>query len=220
MHSDAPAFWQAYERSTRQSLPGDTPISELSFVVLDTETSGLDVGKSQILSIGAVRVSNWRIAVADRLECHLSTGAVDVTDSAAIHEILPGRQVDTRPAREALSELVAFIGNDIVVGHHIAFDRSMLEKELMAFNGGYTLRNIFLDTATLAQRVFAVGPHHIPKPWSLDALCMALHIPQYQRHTAGGDAFATALVLLKLLARLEKRGVKTLRQLCQKSRRW
>ena len=216
IHTDAPAFWQDYEALMQQPLPGDTPLAKVPFVVLDTETSGLDVETSRILSVGAVRVTNWAIAVTDRLECHVDTGTIDVTDSAAIHEILPAQQTDNRSSTEVFRQLVAFIGSSVVVGHHIAFDRTMIDKELKRINGGYPLQNYFVDTAELAQRVFAVGPHHIPKPWSLDELASALHVPKYQRHTAGGDAFITALILLKLLARLEKRGVTTLKHL----KRW
>lgn len=220
VHADAPAFWQSYEALTREPVSPDTLLSDLSFVVLDTETSGLDSRTSHILSIGAVRIKNWTIAVADRFEYHLLTGPVDVADSAAIHEILPDWQVNNRPPAEVLPQLVDFLGNAIIVGHHIAFDRAMLEQALGEINGGYALQNVFLDTRQLARRVFATGPHHLPKPWSLDELSSALHVPVYQRHTAGGDAFITALVFLKLLARLEKRGVTNLRHLKRNKVKW
>jgi len=220
IHPDAPAFWQSYEALTLELPAADTAIAEVPFVVLDTETSGLEVERSHILSIGAIRVKNWTIAVADRLECHLDTGTVDVADSAAVHEILPQQQTNNPRAAEVLPRLIDFIGNSTIVGHHINFDRAMLDKALKEINGGYPLQNYVLDTMTLARRVFAAGPHHIPKPWSLDELSSALHVPVYQRHTAGGDAFITALVFLKLLARLEKRGVKTLGDLRRSKSKW
>ena len=49
--------------------------------------------------------------------------------------------------------------------------------------------------------------------YRLDELCKVYHTPVEGRHTASGDAMITALLLVKLLGKLEARGVKTLKDL-------
>lgn len=210
---EVPDFYQQYLQRWSGKPDPNTPVSELRFVVLDTETTGLHVQKDRLLSIGALRVSGNKIHVADRLECLIHQSYTPTGEATAIHGILPADRPDSLHEATALRDLLAFLGTDIVVGHHVAFDRRILEKGYQALIPGFRWNNDFLDTQHLARRVFARGPYQ-PKPtWSLDRLGEKLGVPVHQRHTAGGDAFVTALILLKLLARLADRGVTTRRRL-------
>ena len=83
---------------------------------------------------------------------------------------------------------------------------------------GGKLRNKTLDTARLARRIH--NPFDAPmskqQQLSLDALCRQYHIPLGERHTAAADTYITALLFLKLLARLKKRGVDTIGELMKR----
>ena len=80
------------------------------------------------------------------------------------------------------------------------------------------LKNKVLDTSHLARRLALKPQHARPGTFGLDNLCRLYQIPMHDRHTAGGDAFITAVLLLKLLARLRKRGVHTLGDLLKAKR--
>ncbi|HKK78702.1 MAG TPA: hypothetical protein VJ933_03695, partial [Phaeodactylibacter sp.] len=75
---------------------------------------------------------------------------------------------------------------------------------------GVKLKNKGVDTAVLARRL-ANHPQLAKRgAFGLDQLCQDYHIPMSDRHTAAGDAYITAILLMKMLRRLEKRGVRTL----------
>lgn len=209
---DAPDFWKAYLDSFKDSYRKNTPISELRFVVFDTETTGLDLKKSRMLSIGAVSVQGWQIALEDSLECYIRQDYKPDGESIEVHGILPGSQEEQLSEEEAARRFVGFCRNAILVGHHLSFDVAMANRVLQRLTGGKLL-NRQLDTAVLARRLAGAEQVYKQGTFGLDNLCQQYHIPMSDRHTSAGDAFITAILLLKLLARLEKRGVRTLRQL-------
>ena len=51
--------------------------------------------------------------------------------------------------------------------------------------------------------------------FSLDALCSQFGVTPHDRHTAGGDAFITAQVFLRLLRLAKRHGRITLGELCE-----
>jgi DNA polymerase-3 subunit epsilon len=207
---NAPAFWKAYlESLAATAYDKRTPIEEIGFVVFDTETTGLDVQEDQILSIGAVRVKNWQISVEDRLECYIHQEYYPDGKTVAVHGILPGEKLHSIAESEGVRRFLEFVGGDVLVAHHAAFDVAMLNAAIHLAGGG-KLQNTVLDTGVLARRAARNPQLARPGTFGLDHLCDTYRIPQSDRHTAPGDAFITALLLLKLLHRLQKRGVDTL----------
>ncbi|MCB0644764.1 MAG: hypothetical protein KDC44_24130, partial [Phaeodactylibacter sp.] len=81
--------------------------------------------------------------------------------------------------------------------------------------GKARLQNRLVDTRDLAIRVEHVIKPDIVKPgnYTLDSLCRRYQIPMSDRHTAAGDAYITAILLLKMLHRLKKRGIANFGQL-------
>lgn len=211
---ESPPFWQAYLKAlaTRPANKRQL-LSEVEFVVFDTETTGLDPKRDQILSIGAVRACQWQIEVSDRFEYALQQEYTPAPGTVAVHGILPGRKAGNLPEGAAIQEFLAYCEGRVLVAHHAAFDLAMLEAGLKKMGGG-KLQNHILDTGVLAQRV---SPRS--KPYGLDELLEVYGITPSDRHTAAGDAYMTALLLFKLLFRLEQRGVKTLGGLLKKPRK-
>ena len=72
-----------------------------------------------------------------------------------------------------------------------------------------------MDTAKLAIRIehFQHTQSLDHSEFTLDALCDRYRIPMHDRHNAAGDALLTALLFLKLLTKLRKRGIQTLKDL-------
>lgn len=208
-------YWRQYEQSFEPSYSKKTLIREIRFVVIDTETTGLDAQKDKILSIGAVAVKDQKIFIVDRFEYYLKQVYTANGDSIKIHGILPKHNLNGFAAKEVLILLLAYLQNSVIVGHHIGFDFAVLNRAFQEYLGGQ-LRNQTLDTNYLAKRIqspFYKTTAGQNQNLSLDALCQQYNVPIHDRHTASGDALITALLFLKLMGRLEKKGIKDWKEL-------
>lgn len=198
-----------YEAAFGEGISKRLPLRELEFVVVDTETTGLDIKKDHILAFGGVKVKNNRIKV-DTAKEHLLYSKKQNISSIKIHEIIQSE--NALALEDFVEELLPYLGTHIFVAHHAGFDLAMLEKAVRPY-GLKKILNPVLDTGDLAIRMehgIRYDPSRINlKDYSLDALCERYHIPPDDRHTAAGDAFLTAQLLLKLLKIAEKKGVKT-----------
>lgn len=198
-----------YEALFEVELSKKTPIKELSFVVLDTETTGLDVKNDHVLAFGAIKIIKGRIKVDTSMESLLFSTKQNVS-SIKIHEIIQSN--DAMPIDDFVKQLLPYLGKHIMVAHHAGFDQAMLEKLAKPY-GLRKILNPVVDTGGLAIRIehgMPYDPSRINlKDYSLDALCERYTIPIHDRHTAAGDAFLTAQLLLKLLKEAEKRGIVT-----------
>jgi DNA polymerase-3 subunit epsilon len=206
-------FVQAYEDNLAKPISPLRKISQLQFTVLDTETSGLDIRRDEILSFGAVKVKGYLIEIKESVEVYLKTDHAKM-ESMAVHQIL--HPVDPISKREFCEKFLAFIGTDILVGHHVGFDIQMLEKTIRPF-GLSRILNPLLDTHSLALRLekgpFAEKIPLRPGEYALDEVCTRYGIELDDRHTAAGDAFLTAQLLMKLLKLAEQKGISDFRSL-------
>jgi len=205
-------FYQEYLQKF-EKLDTKKQIGQQSFVVLDTETTGLDLLKDNILSIGAVRIVNNTFDIADSLSIIVKNEQIQTQDAVAIHGLVQTELKGQSP-QDALVAFFDFVGADIIIGHHIAFDIAMLNK-LSKNHGGDILKNSVLDTSYLARRLdHATDPHSLDrKEYTLDKLCTRFKVIPKARHTADGDAYITAIVFMKLLQKLSIKGVSTVGQL-------
>jgi DNA polymerase III subunit epsilon len=202
------AFIRAYEEKCSRTTHSSHPLEQLSFVILDTETTGLNPKKDYILSFGAVKLRNYSIKMSSGIELYPNSPS-QTTDAVQIHEILLPKEVTS--LRSFAEQVLAYIGNDTLVGHHVAFDLAMLTKAMAPF-GFSRFLNPVVDTAQLAIRLER-GPgynYSMEKPgeFSLDNLCIRYGIPLDDRHTAAGDALLTAQLLMKLLKKAEEKGIR------------
>jgi len=200
-------FVKDYEALFEKSIPRLRPISQLNFVVLDTETTGLQPKSDYILSFGAVKVRGYKISVNSAIEIYLNA-PLQNRESIKVHELMHSPKALT--LQDFAKDVLVFIGTDILVGHHVGFDIAMLEKALKPF-GLKKLLNPLIDTKDLAMRL-EMGRNYDtrygkPGEFSLDELCARYYISLDDRHTAAGDAFLTAQLLLKLLKIAEQKGI-------------
>lgn len=200
-------FVRDFLEKNAQTIPGIRSIEQLQFTVMDTETSGLDPGKDSILSFGAVKISDMKIQIPTAVEWY-PRAENSGGKTAQIHGLVAiPNQISLE---EFLKKLLPYLGNSIVVGHHIGFDLEMIERQLKPF-GIEKLPNPVIDTMNLAIRL-EHGPHADRsrinlETYSLDALCLRYGIETDDRHTAAGDAFLTAQLFLKLLKKCSQKGI-------------
>lgn len=191
---------------------GNEPLEKVPFVVLDTETTGLNPERDRILSIGALRLQGGRILVRDALELYLQQEHFD-SHSVPIHGILREDMHPRIPEAEALRRLVAYIGDAVIVGHHISFDMNVLHRAMVR-QGVKPLSNPCLDTGLLYRKTLLKTPLLRKKEfYTLDDLARRFDLPCTDRHTALGDAFLTAMALAHILELLKAKGILTRKQL-------
>ncbi|WP_194767715.1 PolC-type DNA polymerase III [Tamlana sp. I1] len=198
---DYPQFWLDYLEHFKTKSKSN--INDTRFIAFDTETTGFSIKEDRVLSIGAVSFTNKVIDVNKTLELYLQQD-VFKAESVKIHGILKSSTIDKINELEALKTFLAYIKNDVLIAHHANFDRGMI-NEMLQRHGLGKLKNEFIDTGVLYKKSIHVIYREEQPAYTLDYLCNELNVPMVDRHTATGDALITALVFLKILARLDKK---------------
>ena len=203
------AFVEDYERLFLKKIPIERLISDLVFTVLDTETTGLNSKRDELVSYGSIQIKGGHILIKTVKEYYLKPIKQN-KEAVKIHGIV--KKDGFMAIEEFVEEVLSLISNTIIVGHHVGFDKAMLEKAGKPF-GLKRILNPTIDTYDLAVRL-ELGKNYNPRmvnglDYSLDKLCERYKITLDDRHTAAGDAFLTAQLLLKLLRKADKAGIKT-----------
>ena len=119
---------------------------------------------------------------------------------------------DKPPARIVLPQFKTFVGDGVLVAYNAAFDMRFLE--LKQDEAGVRFDNPVLDAQLLSIHVSGEALDH-----SLMATAERLEVVVVGRHTALGDAMATAAIWVRLLDLLEARGIHTFGQAIKISKR-
>lgn len=191
-HKEYPDFWKNYQAINKLPLPHS--IINTTFVVFDTETTGLQPKTDKILSIGAFKVKNKTIFTSEGLELYLQQEHFK-RESAPIHGLRKSGNETRLAESDAIQKFLKFIENSVLVAHHLAFDVAMINAALNRLDLP-KLKNKYIDTAQLFERVIPVNRH--PDNLGLDDLANFFNITLHDRHTANGDAYITALIFIKL----------------------
>jgi DNA polymerase-3 subunit epsilon len=194
------------------------PVAETEFVVLDSETTGLNVKKGdRIVSISAVRLRNGRIDLSEAYHTLVNPNRDIPSETAVIHEILP-RMVDGKPAIEnVLPAFIRYVGSAVLVGHHAWLDMSFLNYEMNRLFG-FPLQNVVVDTAILDQvlvvrRTPSSMRDTIRVDSTLSSLAERYHVSIEEQHSSFGDALATAQIFQNMIKQAQKFGVVHLKDL-------
>lgn len=181
-----------------------TRLVALESVVIDTETTGLDVHQDRIVEIGAVPMHGAAIDRAGALALRVDPGVPIPEAATRIHHIGAAEVAGAPGTAEAITRLAAFIGPRVVIGHSVAFDLAILRFE--AHRHGVAWRDPrALDVALLAA---ALQPGRVDN--SIEALATSYGVPIEDRHSALGDALTTAGIFAAMLPELRAAGVRTL----------
>lgn len=184
----------------------DRPLSELTYTVFDTETTGLNPsGGDAIIQIGAARIVNGKLLRQESFEQLVDPGRTIPAETIPIHGIRQD-MVDGQPRIEAVLPVFhAFAQDTVLVAHNAAFDMRFLQLQEKAT--GVAFRQPVLDTLLLSAVVHPQQASH-----RLEAIAERLNVAVHGRHTALGDALVTAEIWLRLVPLLAQQGIFTLRQ--------
>ena len=104
-----------------------TDFREVSFVALDLETTGLDVRKDEILSIGLVELRNNRIDLATARHYLVTPSGAIPEASAVIHQITDDRAAEGRPLAEVMADVLPQLAGRVLIAHHARIERLFLK---------------------------------------------------------------------------------------------
>lgn len=190
-------------------------IDNARFVVLDCETTGLDPRRDRIITIGAVTVQQDEIQLDDAFEVMLELDYNRA--SVTVHGITRDETIGAMKEPDALVAFMQYLGGGVIVGHHIGHDIQCLNAALER-HGMPLIENRSLDTMDLTLHCNNEGAFanmQLAQGFSLDGLCEMFGVAPHDRHTAGGDAFITAQIFLRLLRAARRTGRITLDALCE-----
>ena len=171
-----------------------TLLHKETFVCVDCETTGLDTDNDLIIEVGAIRFT-----FEGPLETYTSLvnpGIPIPPESQAIHNISDEMVADAPPIGEVLSPLLDFLKKDIIIGHNIGFDLTMIDNAAKRLGKETALLSRKqMDTLRLA-RLYGESPTN-----SLEGLRRHFNIPPEAAHRALDDAKINALVFKRLTER-------------------
>jgi DNA polymerase-3 subunit epsilon len=191
----------AWRRSPRP--PKSRAHREGRYIVMDGETTGLDLRHDRLISLGAVAISGGRIALAESFGAVLRQPEASPDANILIHGIGGEAQVSGRDPALALVEFLEFCGKDPIVAFRVEFDRPMLLRAARD-HLGVDPRLIWIDLAWLLPALFRGTSCD-----SLDDWLEHFGIAGTGRHEAVGDAWTTAQLALVALDAAERAGMRT-----------
>ncbi|MDR0775478.1 MAG: DNA polymerase III subunit epsilon [Azonexus sp.] len=194
-----------------KSIDLDRKLSELTYTVFDTETTGLEPSKGdEIIQIGAARIVNNRLLRQEIFDQIVDPEMPLKPASIPIHGITED-MVRGKPNIDlVLPAFHEFCEDTVLIAHNGAFDMCFLQ--LKEERTGLSFAQPVLDTLLLS----AVA-HPNQESHKLDAILERLGVHIGTRHNALEDALATGEVFLKLLPLLEEKGIVTVRQALEAS---
>lgn len=188
INKEYPDFWKNYTSKFEKKSN--------RFVVLCTETSGLNPSKDVIISMGAFGIKDNTIHIGDNFEAILLQYKY-LHDNGLSNEFIIDSKMKKLSEPEAIKNFIDFIGNSILVGHHIDFDVEMINTALEKMDCG-RLKNEALDVDIMYRKLHDITN----KQFSLDELCDQYKIPKSDRNSSTEDTYKIALLFLKLKSRL------------------
>ncbi|POF40149.1 DNA polymerase III subunit epsilon [Pseudomonas laurylsulfativorans] len=204
-----------------ERLPTAAALSECSlreqrWVVLDLETTGLNLNKDQVLSIGAVVIEDGAIDFRQLFERTLQYPQVKLGPSVLIHGIGPSAIAAGSDPAEALLDLMEYLGDSPVLAFHAPFDQHMLGRALKD-HLGCKLQHTFLDVADIAP---LLCPQANIREAGLDDWIDWFKLEVFERHHASADALATAELALILFSRARQQQIHSPLNLQQRLSQW
>jgi DNA polymerase-3 subunit epsilon len=197
-------------------------VKQLRYVVLDLETTGMSLTCDQVVSMAAYRVVEGRILLGDIFSSLVNPDQAIPPSAVKIHGIMPSMVTRAPLFEEVFDQFLRYLGTDILIGYHANFDLNFLNI-CMQQKYGFHLQNLVLDVMYMCRKI--LFPRHLRSyairfkgDQDLDTVARHFSIQIPERHTALGDALATAMIFQQILVELEETGSGRLQNLLSISR--
>lgn len=190
---------------SEETIDSKKLLSELSFCVIDLETTGGNHDMDKIIEIGMVKIHNLKIVDEKNF---LIDPEMNIPDFIQKLTTIKQKDVAGKPKIEdVLEEIIDFIDDDIIVAHNTSFDVPFLNSVLRR-SGREEFQNKVICTNVMTK-------HLIPEIMNsnLNYMSQLFNIGHANAHRAHDDAVATAQLLLKYLDIFIAKGIKKVNQL-------
>ena len=171
------------------------PLVNSTYVVADTETTGIDPKKDRVVQFALVRFANGR--PRERFSALVDPGIPIPATASAVH-LLRDADVCGRPTlKEYVRDIVDFAGDSVIVAHNAPFDKQFLPM----------LLDPWICTLRLARRAWPDSPRHTNSVLrfhlGIDDHC---DLSMVRPHDAESDAIVTGYLFGLLLQQLSDSG--------------
>lgn len=199
---------QAARLSAWQALPvteQKTAFTNSRWVVVDVETTGLNLMTDTLISIGAVSVSDDRIVLGDNFSVVLQQRESSRRENILIHGISGSEQREGMPPAEALLAFLEYLGNSPLVAFHVTFDETMIRRAMRQYLG-ISFKHPWLDLAYVMPALYPplAYSHRVLDDW-----IRRFNISIESRHNALADAMATAQLLQVACSQARKQNIRS-----------
>ncbi len=186
------------------TIPSHTPLAALPAVVLDLETTGLDVKRDRVVQAAAIAMLGSKILDAPRVNQVIDPGMPVPEVSTRIHGLTDADVAGAPRFTDFAETLRHVLKGRVVIGHHVAFDLAVLRNEA-AREGISWVDPPMLDIAML---VGALAPA-LPD-LGLETVAQHLGVTIKDRHSALGDSMAAAEAFARLIPLMREKDIRTL----------
>jgi len=206
----------AWKQQAKPDLAAD--FGRARYVVVDVETTGLDLVRDRLIAIGACVVESGRVTLAESFEIVLRQDRVSSKDNILIHGIGGEAQREGLEPVDALLRFLDFLGQAPLVAFHVTFDQTMIKKAVKAYLG-FEFKHPWLDLAYVMPGLL---PEYAHRYRALDDWSGHFRIHNFARNSALADALATAQLLLCALPLAANKHSSSYRDLqhLEKAQRW
>lgn len=174
--------------------PADFLIGK-TFVVFDTETTGLAFNSDEVIEIGAVKIVDGKLT--EQFSTFIKPKNNPISETITQLTGISEKDVKDAPSfDEVAGDFAKFTDGAILVAYNSDFDIGMITPQMR--KAGYDLNNEVIDALKVARDNVASVPNH-----KLATVAEALEVPLDGAHRAINDAIATAKVFRKLARKLK-----------------
>ena len=211
---------QAFRR-----FDSNLPLHEYEMVVFDTELTGLNVKKDEIVAIGGVKIRNLQIQCNETFYALVKPDEHFHTPSTMVHRITPQELDRAEKLEDILPRFLDFCGDAIHIGHYHRLDLEFFNAASKRLLGGL-IRTPYLDTMRLAM-AYNEAKHgryydhsNIHGAYTLDALSKEFNLPVFTAHNALQDSLQAAYLFLFLVKKMRDYSFRTMHDYLMAGRKW
>ena len=168
-----------------------------SYIVIDIETTGLDALVSEIIEIGAIKITDGKI-----VDVFQSLTRIEKPIPSTIKKLTgitdKKLQTEGKLCNEVLSSFLEFVNKMPLIAHNMPFDLSFLNSA-MKKNGFGFLKNQTIDTLALTKKIYKNLKSYKLKDLSTYFNFHEVTQSEYQFHRSLGDCYMTHLLYQKLI---------------------
>ena len=173
-------------------------IANIDIVALDFETTGLDINKDSVISVGMVDITNLGVDLNSSMHQLITSISLLPEKSVVIHQITDNQLAEGEDIETVLPNILKRLSGKVLLAHNAKVELGFMNKMCLEMYGTEFLIPV-IDTQYLAKRSFErKNINYKSTDLRLFNLRKTLNMPAYKAHNALMDAVATAELFLAM----------------------